>query len=652
MYKRTTLVLLALAAVASLVAAQDTTLAVNRIVVTATRIAGTILASPDHVTVVSGEELNSALSAAEALERVAGVSFKDNGTTGSLQSLSIRGSTSAQVLVLVDGVRLSDNRQGAPDLSRIPVDNIECIEIVRGGTSALYGADAVAGVVNIITKDKAEERFRLSLTNGSYIPRDAVEYNGVIQTPVVANYLDLVDTQRLGAQLSQALGPAELLVTGSFTRANNGFIWYDDQVVDDYRRRFNAGLLEGDATVSLSAPAGEGRMGLKVQAGYADTRVPGDLTFVLTEAEQQDSSFQAQAFFRTPRLGSPLLTLDAHLFYKYSRLQYENPAFATVADHRLHTIGLDASQKLAASDWLQLVYGGNLVFDSAQSTEFDKTQTRLSGGAFLEIPLYLLSWLTLTPMVRYDLYSDFPASLTYKLAAVASLSEKVSLKANAARSYRAPTLNDLYWSEPWMVGNPDLLPETGYSGELGVTMIGERLEANLFGFLRYVRNGIQWQDQDPDPFAYFGLVVNVGEVLFPGAEADLSLELLPGLRLNGSYTFLYSFVLEGASAAYGFGDDKRAIYSPVHKADLALSYERKRTRLGVNAEFVGESFHDEANTSRLDPYLVLNAEARQTLNDHLSITLAGKNLLNRVYQTAYGYVMPPLSFWVGADLRL
>ena len=173
MSKRTVLVLLALAAVAALCAAQDTSLAVEKIVVTATRIAGTILASPDHITVVSGEELAGALSAAEALESVAGVSVSDNGTVGSVQSVSLRGSAAAQVLVLVDGVRLNDSRQGAPDLSQIPVDNIERIEIVRGGTSALYGADAVAGVVNIITKDKAEDRFRLSLTNGSYLPRDA-----------------------------------------------------------------------------------------------------------------------------------------------------------------------------------------------------------------------------------------------------------------------------------------------------------------------------------------------------------------------------------------------------------------------------------------------------------------------------------------------
>jgi outer membrane cobalamin receptor len=599
--------------------------------------------------VVSGEELAGAISAAEALGRAAGVSVKDNGTAGSVQSLSLRGSTSAQVLILVDGVRLNDNRQGAPDLSTIPMDNIERIEIVRGGTSALYGADALAGVVNIITKDRSEDRFRLTLTNGSYLPRNAVEYDGAVQTPVEPNYLDLVDTQRIGAQLSQALGPADLLATASFTRAANGFVWYDDKEVHDYRRRFNSGLLEGDATMSLTAPIGEGRTGLKVQASYADAQVPGDLSFVLTQAEQQASAVQAQIFLQTPRFISPLLSLDARLHYRYSWLGYQDPAYSTDDDHRLHTIGLEAFQKLVVTDWLQAVYGGNILLDMVESTLVG-SKTRWSGGAFLEVPIYL-GPLTLTPMARYDLYSDFPASLTYKLAVVVGLSENVSLKASAARSYRAPTLNDLYWTDPWgfMAGNPKLRPEVGYSAELGVSVIADRLEANLFGFARYVQDGIQW-----DLVAFPNIPVNIGKAFFPGAEADAVLQLLPGLKLSGGYTFLYSFVLKGASANYTFADDKRAIYSPVHKADLALSYERGRTRLGVEVQYVGERFKDEANTEagRLEPYVLLGAEARQALNDHLSLTLAGKNLLNQVYQTAFGYPMPPLSIWVGAELRL
>jgi len=633
-------------------------------VVTATRIAGTILASPDHITVVSGEELAGALSAAEALESVAGVSVSDNGAVGAVQSLSIRGSTAAQVLILVDGVRLNDSRQGAPDLSQIPVDNIERIEIVRGGTSALYGADAVAGVVNIITKDRAEDRFRLSVINGSYLPRDAVAWDGATESPVEADFLNLVDTQKIGARLSQAVGPADLLLTGSFTHANNGYVWYDDQAIDGYRRQDNASLLKADATMSLTAPAGQGRTGLKVEVGYADSGVPGSVTYV-TQDEQQATSMQAQALFQTPQLGSSPLSLDARLFYKHSALSFQSYVDDT---HHLNTVGLDLSQKLAAGDWLQLVYGGNLMFDAVDSTSVGR-ETRLSGGVFLEVPFYL-GMLTLTPMARYDLYSDFPDSLTYKLAAVLAVSDSVSLKVSAARSYRAPTMNDMYWpyeelstlvdippDPPYTytsitTGNPDLRPETGFTGDVGLSIVTERIEANLFAFVRYVEDGIQWQDQDPDFATDYFLPVNVGETLYPGAEADLTLQLLPGLRFSGSYTFLYSFVLKGASADYSLADDKRALYSPVHKASLALRYERKRTRLGVDVEFVGERFRDEANTGRLEPYLVLDAEAGHALNDRLSLTLSGKNLLNQVYQTAYGYIMPPLSFWVGAELTL
>jgi outer membrane cobalamin receptor len=654
MSKRTVLVLLALAAVAALCAAQDTSLAVEKIVVTATRIAGTILASPDHITVVSGEELAGALSAAEALEGVSGVSVSDNGAVGAVQSVSLRGSAAAQVLVLVDGVRLNDSRQGAPDLSQIPVDNIERIEIVRGGTSALYGADAVAGVVNIITKSRSEDRFRLSLTSGGYLPSAALEaydYNWGTFTPVTApvqaEYLDLVDTQRIAAQLSQGLGPADLMITGSFTRANNGFVWNDQKYLGEYRR-IEGPLLEADGSLSLTAPTGQGRVGLKGQVGYSDFQPPGLLnpTFLPTDATQRISSFQAQAFFQSDRLGSSSLTLDSHLFYKYSRLEYVDPATFTDADHRLHTLGLEASQKLTAADWLQLVYGGNLLFDTANSTLFGR-KNRVSGGVFLEAPLYLLSWLTLTPMARYDMYTDFPASLTYKLAAVAALSESVSLKASGARSYRAPTLNDLYWNESWAVGNPDLEPETGYTGELGITVVRGRLESNLFAFARYVLNGIEW-DWSVSP----GTPINIGEALFPGVEADVAVQLLPGLRLSGGYVFLYSFVLKGASAVYTFADDKRARYSPVHKADLAASYQRGPFQVGAQAEYVGERFAEEANTVLLDPYILLNADVRLQVNPHLRLSLAGKNLLNQVYQTVNDSLMPPLSFWVGAELTL
>ena len=209
MLRQRVLPLLALGALAVSAGAAETELEMERIVVTATRTATTILDSPDNVTVISSGEVTAggAATAAEALEKAAGVEIADSGTAGSVKSVRIRGAASAQVLVLVDGVRMNDSRQGATDLSLLPVEMIERIEIVRGGTSALYGADALGGVVNIITKSRAEKSLTLSVTNGSYIPRAAVEVSeGPTQTPVDASWLDLVDTQRIVFQASGKAG--------------------------------------------------------------------------------------------------------------------------------------------------------------------------------------------------------------------------------------------------------------------------------------------------------------------------------------------------------------------------------------------------------------------------------------------------------------
>ncbi len=143
---------------------------------------------------------------------------------------------------------------------------------------------------------------------------------------------------------------------------------------------------------------------------------------------------------------------------------------------------------------------------------------------------------------------------------------------------------------------------------------------------------------------------NIGEALYPGAEASLDIELLPGLSLSGSYTFLYSLVLEGASTTYTVADDKRAIYSPVHTADAAVRWDNGKTRIGADARFTARQFTDEANTASLPGCVVVNAEARQRLTPNLAVSLSGKNLLNTIYQTVNDYIMPPLSIWLGVEI--
>ncbi|MGI6038032.1 MAG: TonB-dependent receptor, partial [Limnochordia bacterium] len=124
------------------------------IVVTASRIPQGILDAPVAVSIVTAEEIEASgvQTVEDALRLVSGLTIRSQGPVGSQASVSLRGSTSAQVLVLVDGRPINCPRSGGVDLSNIPTGNVERIEVLKGPASALYGADALAGVINIITK--------------------------------------------------------------------------------------------------------------------------------------------------------------------------------------------------------------------------------------------------------------------------------------------------------------------------------------------------------------------------------------------------------------------------------------------------------------------------------------------------------------------
>jgi len=141
------------------------------IVVSASRVETPVLLAPGFVTIVRTSEPGTS-GIIKALESAGGVSVSDYGLSGSVKTVRIRGSNSSQVLVLVDGVKLNSERDGAFDLSLIPTANIERIEIVRGGGSAVYGSDAIGGVVNIITKKASKTSLTVTAQNGSYIPHE------------------------------------------------------------------------------------------------------------------------------------------------------------------------------------------------------------------------------------------------------------------------------------------------------------------------------------------------------------------------------------------------------------------------------------------------------------------------------------------------
>jgi outer membrane cobalamin receptor len=229
------------------------------IVVTATRTPQALRKSDADVTVITDADIRQSFAQhlGEALKGVPGINVGEYGGTGQNVSVGIRGSTAGQVLIMVDGVPVNDPQLGGLDLNLIALDDVERVEVVRGSSSALYGADAMGGVVNIITKTTTYEK-----------PRSDVTYQQ-------GNH----GFEKIGGQFCRRLGRnLGLNLTGSSTKYDG----YREN--SDYRGR-HLGV-----RITFS-PRGDSHIAYSTRFYQGDLGVPGMITLPTPSSRQEDRSW-------------------------------------------------------------------------------------------------------------------------------------------------------------------------------------------------------------------------------------------------------------------------------------------------------------------------------------------------------------------------
>jgi outer membrane cobalamin receptor len=579
------------------------------------------------------------------------------GPQGQLKTTSIRGSTSSQVLVLVDGIRLNSSFDGWVDLARLPLDNIDRIEVVRGGASSMWGTGAVGGVINIITKTPDKPSFNLSITNESYLPHDGsavTDLSSGTSTFVPATPLSLLDGQRITLSLGGGLGDVGVSGGGSFGRAANAFVWDDSSSVGawtgGWRQRNNAEDLSQNAWVGAKAPLGDGSFTAKGTFDHSLIGVPGSLGYATSQAAQEDTSVAGSAAFITPRFFSDALSLDVKGSYRWTQETLADPQNPPTSSHVSNAAAVELTQKAALADFLSAVYGGSAAYEAVDSTNLTGFKDRLGLAGFFSLPLSPAEPLTLTPSIRGDYYSDFPAALSWQLSAVLLLSRGASLKASFGSAYRVPTLSDLYWTDSFGdTGNPNLKPETSYSGELGAAFALDWLSLEASAFSRLVFNQIEW-----DPTAFPTMPINIGQTFLPGAEIHATAAILEGLSLEVNYTFIYSLVLQYLGTSYTLADNLRVPFVPIHNLGVTGRLHTGIHTFSAEVHYESDKFTDAANTpaTTLAGYAVLNAGYRAAVTENLVFSIALRNILNAVYFTQSGYPMPPFSVVTGMEVKL
>jgi outer membrane cobalamin receptor len=582
-----------------------------------------------HTTVITKEEIakSGARNIGEVIERETGVKVDSYGAIGASTTVSMRGSSSKQVLVLIDGQRMNCIRGGDVNFAEFPLlEYIERIEIVRGPGSALYGSGAMGGVINIITKDPPKKpKTTFSSSYGTHRTQIHSFTHGM-KIKKFGYFLSGRGTESQGHRANSAYRGHDIF--GKFT--------YD---LTDWSKL----ILEGEYYNGEVGTPGK-KAGWK--ANDPDNRlhthrVWGSLGWKAKLGERSNLSLKGYGKEE-----------------KLKDITHTKPPIT----HRMDTLGGEAEYSVKIGKRNRLTLGADLHEDRLDSIQPGKRapiRHDLTTQAYwIQDEIKICEPLTFTIGSRWDYHPAFGTEGSPKASLLYKVTKKTALRASGGKAFRAPTLDDLYANIPGMgVGNPDLKPEKAWAWDIGIDQIfTKNLLGKLTFFRREVDNLIAWKDEDGDGTYN---PENVDKALIWGIESELRAKM--GKYFSGGIGYTW---LETRNKSVGANYNNYLTYLPIHKANAYLEYKTKFGLLArVEEEFVDSRFTTAANdkkTAELPPYFLTNLRVEYTkkyFTQHLwkgagFTWFAGiNNLFNTYYEMRDNYPMPRRTGMVGMKVK-
>jgi vitamin B12 transporter len=534
------------------------------ITVTATRVPDRLADVPIGTQVITGEEIEAsgARDAGDLLRSGVGLEVRDYGATGSVSSMSIRGSTSSQVLVLVDGRPTNSVSLGIADLSEVSLVDARKVEVVRGPASSLYGANALGGVVNIITGPAtAVPYLRGTAEFGSYgrefysgraaslwkglgfslstnwRSADGIRKNSDYDGRQILARLSYEGIQWLEPDISAGFEWFELGLPGPVPEEGEIPNYGNADVTSLLDRQENS---KGYVNLSLKSALGDAA-GAGVKFYYDRRDMNAHLVYDSWDSTRLDED-------------------DKYLSDVFgANLQLDLSSFS---NDRM-VVGLDAMLSKLDASYIVATEGGA----PSQRTEWTPADTVV--GLYVENQWRPVDILGLTASGRYDRSEAYGSRVSPSVGIVLNPVRGFRVKASIGEAFRAPTLNDLYWPESaYAGGNPDLKPETGVGSEIRLEYgYAPVLEAAVSFLKRDVRDMIEWGVASDGKWR----PINVNEFHSTGAEAELRLVPHESVELSGNYTFIYAFE---ETDLLGIGtSERRAAYRPKASCSCGATYK-------------------------------------------------------------------------------
>lgn len=614
----------------------------HEIVVTASRIATPTKEIATSVTVITKQELEQTQKATviEALQEVLGLSILQSGPMGSSASVMLRGANSEHTLVMIDGVEVNDpiTPSRTYDFSHIRVEGIERIEILRGPQSTLYGSDAMAGVINIITrKGEGKPRFHLSSLGGSY------------------------------GTFSGSAG-----LTGSMEKLHYSF-WASSLTSQGFSAA-NAALegnteADGYKNLSLSARVGykaSDNIDLDFSARFIDTKSDIDNYGSAfgddpNNIQTYDSLFlkgHIRGLFLKNRWEQKLT-----LSHVASNRETDNP---TDDQHPLESDRSLYKSRLYKLDWQNnfflhksntLTFGGEYQQEQGESSYYSESiwgpSTSLfplkkahSTGVYIQDQMRLAGVFFLTAGIRLDSHSQSGRSITYRIAPAFFIHQtNTKLKATYGTGFKSPSLYQLcapgnIWGP---IGNENLKPEETTSWDLGIE------QDLLDGKVRLGGTYFSSRFENLIDYDYTQGYINIAKAFSKGIEFLLEFLPVDNLAFSASYSHI---------VAKDQNTGEALLRRPKNKftANLNVRFLAKgrfilsMTHIGARDD---QEWIDWISTRvQMDPFTLLNAVISWDILPNIQLYLRMDNILDQQYELIKGYGTPGFSMYGGFKIQL
>jgi len=516
-----------------------------------------------------------------------------NTGAGSITMRGVSSSPNTDVLVLIDGHPQYQGIFGHPLADAYVASDVEKVEIIRGPASILYGSNAMAGVVNIITKQQHEDGLKVNM-GASYGSYNTQKYFGTIgykkdklslfaslnhdQTDGIRTNTDFNINNayaKLGYEIYKGLN-----LTADFSSAK--YVANDNGPVNLPPVPINIDISRGKASLSLENKFENSEGGLNFYHNFG--------THTLSDGFHSTDKNDGVMLYQTFKLSTGTNI----------------------------TLGADFKQ-----------YGG--VANQGFKHDTLITLNELAGYAYAQQTIF--NNLTLSAGLRLENNSKFGNELIPLVGLNYNMTESTSFKASVSKGYRSPTIMELYLYAP----NQDLQPERLLNYEISWLqyLLNNRLNLELTVYKAVGRNMIQAVGQ-----GYAAIRENVGSFNNQGLEFSARYSVNRHLQFHANYSYLNS--------------DKIIMAAPRQQINLGGNYTYKIWGVNLSALYI-DKFYSALSippyTTQQEPnYLLLNARLTARLVKYLELFVEGNNLLNQQYEINYGYPMPGININIGCNV--